>query len=399
MTAGRPETDGSTARWWRRTLLLLAAVTLVLAACGDGEAADDDVEPEGEAVIENGDAADDDPAPQETDEPEADESADDGDESGDESAVVDDGELSVSIECPDTFVLNEEVVCDIVSTGAVSGQWRLPGFTEAPIELDVVPGNNGILVEPTNPSFIGAWFTITAEVVSDTGETAEDQHRFTIESSAANATLIDDLNTVTESTPINFDTGSAVIADGDLPALDRVVTLLLAAPDASVEVGGHTDDQGDDAANQALSEARAQAVVDYFVQSGVDPQQVRAAGYGESQPIADNETDDGRAANRRIEFRETGGSPFITIDCPTEFVIGVSTTCNIVTANATDGSWRIDGFTNGDVELATIPGSNEIFIEPTNADFVGTSFVIEVSVSDASGQTAGAEHTFTLTLE
>ncbi|MEM9133934.1 MAG: OmpA family protein [Actinomycetota bacterium] len=386
--------------------MALVALALVLAACGDGETAADDTA--GEAIVEDAvgetepvEGSDEGDEPDDTGSEEtAAEGAEPDDGGGSEdAAAVDSGELSVEIDCPPTIVLNEQMLCDIISTGAVSGEWRLPGFTEEPIEMETVPGNNGIFVEPTNPAFVGAWFTLTAEVTSADGETAIDQHRFTIESSAANATLIDDLNTVTTSTPINFASGSAQIESGDVPALDRVVALLVAAPDATIEVGGHTDDDGDDAANQALSEARAQAVVDYFVASGVNPQQVQAAGYGETQPIADNATAEGKAANRRIEFRESGGSPFITIDCPVEFVLGVETRCDIVTANATDGGWRIDGFTDGDVGLATIPGTNEIFIQPTNPAAVGGTFVIEVTVTDAAGQVARQDHTFTIVAE
>lgn len=79
-------------------------------------------------------------------------------------------------------------------------------------------------------------------------------------------------------------------------------------PDVSIVVAGHTDDVGDPAYNRTLSLERAQAVVDYLVQDGFDPEKLTAVGYGASQPRASNETDQGRAQNRRIEFRiqETG---------------------------------------------------------------------------------------------
>ena len=69
-----------------------------------------------------------------------------------------------------------------------------------------------------------------------------------------------------------------------------------------IEVGGHTDSQGADATNLSLSQRRAQAVVDYMVLAGVEAGRLIAKGYGESQPIEDNATKEGRAANRRTEF-------------------------------------------------------------------------------------------------
>jgi len=70
----------------------------------------------------------------------------------------------------------------------------------------------------------------------------------------------------------------------------------------SVEIGGHTDDRGSEESNQLLSEQRAQAVRDFMTARGVDTSGLTAVGYGEANPIADNETAEGQAANRRISF-------------------------------------------------------------------------------------------------
>ena len=69
------------------------------------------------------------------------------------------------------------------------------------------------------------------------------------------------------------------------------------------EVGGHADSSGTDAVNQPLSERRARAVVDYLVAGGIDASTLTARGYGSSRPAADNSTPEGRARNRRVEFR------------------------------------------------------------------------------------------------
>jgi OmpA-OmpF porin, OOP family len=103
---------------------------------------------------------------------------------------------------------------------------------------------------------------------------------------------------------IQFDTGSAEIrtTDGSIERLDRVAAVLLANPGSAVTITGHTDDVGSNADNQALSEARANTVRNYLIAAGIDGAQLTAVGAGESQPIADNATAEGKQTNRRIEF-------------------------------------------------------------------------------------------------
>jgi OmpA-OmpF porin, OOP family len=67
-------------------------------------------------------------------------------------------------------------------------------------------------------------------------------------------------------------------------------------------VAGHTDADGEDSFNQALSEKRAQAVINYLVKAGLTADRFTAVGYGATQPVAGNDSDDGKAQNRRIEF-------------------------------------------------------------------------------------------------
>ena len=68
-------------------------------------------------------------------------------------------------------------------------------------------------------------------------------------------------------------------------------------------IEGHTDSLGDDEYNQDLSERRAQSVVDFLTDAGVDPSRLQAVGYGESDPVADNATEAGRRENRRVKIR------------------------------------------------------------------------------------------------
>jgi outer membrane protein OmpA-like peptidoglycan-associated protein len=88
--------------------------------------------------------------------------------------------------------------------------------------------------------------------------------------------------------------------------LDRVVQILNELPSLTLEIGGHTDSKGSDAFNLTLSQNRAKAVVDYLVSKGIKAERLKAQGYGESQPVATNETDEGRQENRRVEVKITG---------------------------------------------------------------------------------------------
>jgi outer membrane protein OmpA-like peptidoglycan-associated protein len=102
---------------------------------------------------------------------------------------------------------------------------------------------------------------------------------------------------------VNFQTNKAILLPESEQILDRVAESLIAHPEVKVEVGGHCDSDGSDAYNQKLSERRAKAVRDYLIKKGVPGAQMTAKGYGESQPVADNATPEGKAKNRRVELR------------------------------------------------------------------------------------------------
>jgi OOP family OmpA-OmpF porin len=103
-------------------------------------------------------------------------------------------------------------------------------------------------------------------------------------------------------TKIRFLTGRDTLDSDSTGLLDHLVETALRCPNANIEIAGHTDSDGEDTANQALSERRAQAVLDYFVKAGLPADRFTAVGYGSTQPVASNDTDDGKAQNRRIEF-------------------------------------------------------------------------------------------------
>ncbi|MCB9676132.1 MAG: OmpA family protein [Alphaproteobacteria bacterium] len=102
---------------------------------------------------------------------------------------------------------------------------------------------------------------------------------------------------------VYFDTGKATIQERSFELLDEVASVILANEIAKVEVQGHTDDQGPDASNLKLSQDRADAVRTYLLGKGVQEGVLEAKGYGETTPVADNKTKDGRSQNRRVEFK------------------------------------------------------------------------------------------------
>lgn len=105
---------------------------------------------------------------------------------------------------------------------------------------------------------------------------------------------------------VQFEFDRSRLTDEARGVLDEAVGLLKDQPATSVVVEGHTDASGSDSYNQALSERRAAAVADYLAAEGVDRTRLRPVGKGEGQPVADNETEEGRRMNRRVELRPDG---------------------------------------------------------------------------------------------
>jgi OOP family OmpA-OmpF porin len=101
---------------------------------------------------------------------------------------------------------------------------------------------------------------------------------------------------------IRFESGRAAIDPDSAGLLDRLIETASRCPTSNIEIAGHTDADGEDASNQVLSEKRAQAVNDYLVKAGLPASRFIATGYGSTQPIASNDTDEGKAQNRRIDF-------------------------------------------------------------------------------------------------
>jgi OOP family OmpA-OmpF porin len=102
---------------------------------------------------------------------------------------------------------------------------------------------------------------------------------------------------------VNFDVDKATIRPEGFPILEHAYTVLKDNPSVNVEIQGHTDSDASDTYNQKLSQKRAEAVKAYLVKRGIEASRMTTVGFGESKPIADNNTAEGKAKNRRIEFK------------------------------------------------------------------------------------------------
>lgn len=100
-----------------------------------------------------------------------------------------------------------------------------------------------------------------------------------------------------------YDSGKADLKQESQVELNKLVELLQANPEKNIEIGGHTDDVGSDANNITLSQQRSEAVVNYLISKGINASRLTAKGYGESNPVASNANEEGRAKNRRTEFK------------------------------------------------------------------------------------------------
>lgn len=116
------------------------------------------------------------------------------------------------------------------------------------------------------------------------------------------AECVDEINGVLVERKISFDPGSAELDTGGRGVVDRLAEILKGCNKAKIEIAGHTDSQGRESMNLNLSQARADAVLQGLIERRVLTTGLTAKGYGEATPIADNESEEGREANRRIEF-------------------------------------------------------------------------------------------------
>lgn len=123
--------------------------------------------------------------------------------------------------------------------------------------------------------------------------------------SGVDVTEVDDGQAILVNLPdgVTFDVGSATLKPAFRSTLNDVAASLKQYPNSLVDVYGHTDSTGSDSFNQGLSERRAQTVANYLTSQGVNSARVRWQGFGETMPVADNSTEEGRRLNRRVEIK------------------------------------------------------------------------------------------------
>ena len=102
---------------------------------------------------------------------------------------------------------------------------------------------------------------------------------------------------------ILFEKASAVLLPESYPELNKLLIFMKNEPDVRIEIAGHTSSDGNDAYNLQLSQDRANAVAEYIIDRGVKESRIVAKGYGETKPVATNDTEEGRKLNRRVEFK------------------------------------------------------------------------------------------------
>ncbi len=102
---------------------------------------------------------------------------------------------------------------------------------------------------------------------------------------------------------IHFDTGSAKLLVSSRESLESLLSIMKEVPKLEIELSGHTDNKGEKELNLALSEKRAQAVANYLLKNGVEQKRLKVTGFGETNPITENNTMMGRQRNRRVEIK------------------------------------------------------------------------------------------------
>ena len=102
---------------------------------------------------------------------------------------------------------------------------------------------------------------------------------------------------------VYFETDKSELLSSSNEELDKLFKMLMDNPKIAIEISGHTDNTGTKDHNKLLSEARAKAVVDYLIKKSIQKDRLSFKGYGADKPIATNDTEEGRAKNRRVEFK------------------------------------------------------------------------------------------------
>jgi outer membrane protein OmpA-like peptidoglycan-associated protein len=178
---------------------------------------------------------------------------------------------------------------------------------------------------------------------------------------------------------IRFDVNKASLKPESMGPINKIYQLLQKQPNLNFSVEGHTDSDGDEASNKKLSEARAKVVMEKLIQMGISSNRLSYAGYGESKPLDNNSTPEGKANNRRVEFVKTKGN--------TAFSHPNSSNNSIFTSldrNAIDT--KMNSLQSGNIEVANQSGvvlqNGTTLIYGTSDGYLGKMEVLDVDQND-----------------
>ncbi len=196
------------------------------------------------------------------------------------------------------------------ATSAVAAGTRRAAYaTEDAVRRSSAPAWRWPLLVLLAIGFIGYWIWNSRLVATNATFNSEEQVRLAGQKAGAALAALkpgfnaQDLVSAVNLNVINFPTGSAQIPVDEYAFLNKVALAIKTAPTGTrLEIGGHTDNSGDRASNLALSQQRAVAVRNYLIEQGVDSNMLTAKGYGDTQPLGRNGTEEGKFRNRRIEF-------------------------------------------------------------------------------------------------
>lgn len=219
-----------------------------------------------------------------------------GDEAG-ETAKVDGGDGGAEVAAPTSESTAGTETAAEATTSSTAASSTAPGM---PGQLVGLYDNGQVTLSGQLPSEEAAFVSIVAlEDLFGKGAVKRD---LDIDPSVSVPTFV----TIRFTEAVFFEPGANTIDASVAPVFDQVVDFLNLYPDVTLLVEGHTDNDGDELRNLALSQARAEAARDYLLEQGIDPFRVEAFGRGDTEPVADNATSAGRAQNRRIEFEVQG---------------------------------------------------------------------------------------------
>ena len=206
----------------------------------------------------------------------------------------------------------DEVQVDEVQQAVLAAEARA-GYTEVRVDVDGLTATlSGTVETEADVLAAGAVARSVPEVVLVTNnlrsrEVAAPADEGPVEreviSTSAELEFQAELSTLAAVDPIQFESSVDELVEGSGAILDRIADKLAENPGVTIEIQGHTDADGEEAANQELSERRANRVKSELEARGIPADQLTAVGYGEASPVSDNETQEGKARNRRIEFR------------------------------------------------------------------------------------------------